>query len=228
MNIFRKIKSLNKIKRLFNDRFLYPNIPAVGPGSVVFLSGAYILGNLERMSKRVGPKGHVFGVEANPIAYKAIEHECAKISNLTYINSAVWDSKGIMQFISSKDDYHSYDKLVHPDIPFKFPHNLKDSTIIDVPTNTIDSILQDRNCDKLDYLELMVNGAEIAALKGALKTIKNSPNIRIRINCVHPRPLDELLQFLNEYEMSYTLTYTDKNDLSNKDLTLARILATNS
>ena len=227
MSISRKIRNLRKVKYLFQNRFLYPNISPLKKGDVAFISGAYILDTLTRASRVVGPSGYIYAVEANPKAYNAIKDECAKIKNLTYINCAVWSSPGTMNFISTTDDYHSYDKLVDPTIPFDFPHELKDSHVIEVPTNSIDNILSEHGCDRLDYLELMVNGAEIEALRGAEKTIKAStPGLTVRTNCVHPKPLDELLTFMNEEDFEYVMTFTDKAELSNKSLSLARILAT--
>jgi len=194
-------------------------------GDVIFMGGVWKRGTLVNMSKLVGSKGKVIACEANPISYKNIMDQGINRINVTYINKALWNCKSTMQFEATVNEYHGFDKLVDPSIPFGFPKNLTDSQTIEVQCDTIDSILEGENCKVLDYMELTINGAECEALNGAKDIIKNSPNIVIKVMSVNPKPLDGLLEIFLDWKMDIVVRYAKNAQLNNKSIILAGVWA---
>ena len=134
----------------------------------VFLDcGAYIGDSIERFLKFTNNKfNKIIAVEANKINAKQIEN--LKVNNLEIKNVAVGDYNGTCSFDSSCLQ----------------GGRIGNSSSEMIELNTIDSF-SDNN---ISFIKMDIEGAELAALKGASETIKNQqPKLAI---CVYHRPKD--------------------------------------
>lgn len=118
----------------------------------------------------IQPSGQVIAIEAMPDNFKILKKNINSnnFNNVKVINKASWDSQGSLTFqrqyrqrSSAKDDV------------------VKKNFEITVSSDTIDNILADLNIEKIDFVRIQVNGAEIETLKGMEKTLENRPRLSI-------------------------------------------------
>lgn len=142
----------------FGDQFLKR-------GNVVIDGGANQGVFTTAFANYVGPDGHVIAVEPMPYAVDHIKNNCRinDLSNVTVFQNALSDREADVTLDFSRgvgaasitNDYGGADT-------------------IDVTTATIDAIVAECGVDKVDFIKLDIEGAELLALHGARDTIAQS------------------------------------------------------
>jgi len=123
---------------------------------------------------RIAPdlhSGHIYAVEADRTCHALLERNMAHngIGNVTALHRAVWDSETELDLQSDFAQANSLVSEVH-----------KGASVERVQTISIDRIVETYGLKKLDMLSLTLNGAEVEAIKGAQKTLKEfRPRIRL-------------------------------------------------
>lgn len=113
----------------------------------------------------------IIAFEANPISFKQLQAQHVK--NCTCLNCGVWDKPDTLLFSSQARET---DKLIDTKVERL---QQKQPQLLKVPVNAIDNIPA---CSNMTFLKMDIEGAEINALKGAEKTIRqNSPALAIAI-----------------------------------------------
>ena len=80
-----------------------------------------------------------------------------------------------------------------------FSDRRDEGSSIEVPVKTLDKLVGELNLEKVDIIKIDTEGAEIPILKGAEKTLKANPNVKILVASYHyPLEKKEVCQFLNE------------------------------
>lgn len=121
-------------------------------------------------------------VEANPIVYRTLERNLQNYPQARAFNVAMSDSDGLATLhVTSMDQSSSILPLgQHSDI---YP-SIVETTTIEVPARTLDSLLSENGIDARNYniLNLDIQGAELLALRGAERTLAHIDAINTEIN----------------------------------------------
>lgn len=173
-------KFQNRILKFYNrNPFIdYPALQGffaehqVNKGDTLIDVGAYA-GLMSIISSfRVGKKGKVIAIEADPQNYSLLRKNVLTngIKNITLINKAVWSKKRKLKWYSGQD-YNS---------------NLfqKQNKFINIQASTLDDELKKRKISKVNMIIMDVEGAEIEAIKGSNKTLEGN-NVNLAIASYH-------------------------------------------
>jgi len=141
-------------------------------------------------AEKTGKDGRVIAIEPEPENYKHLLKNI-KLNNFQNViskNIALTNHEGFEKlYVSSQPACHS---LV-----------FKEGKIysIEVPVKTIDGLLEELNIKKIDIIKIDTEGAEMPILKGAEKTLRANPDMKLFIASYHyPSEIQEVCQFLNE------------------------------
>ena len=146
---------------------------AVKPGMVVLDIGAYIGYYALLAAQRVGAQGRVYAFECDPRSYRFLLHN-VNLNNcsgdVVPIPKGVADQAGLQRFFlyggdltrSSLWDEHGAE------------------TALEVECSTVDEILGNQ---PVDVIKMDIEGGEIRALKGMAKTLRNSHNVIMFVEC---------------------------------------------
>lgn len=109
----------------------------------------------------------IYAFECVPETYECLKYNTSKISNVECFNVAVSDNEGIVNVAIPKSDgvvYSSGWASISKDRQDVFP----EKDFLEVKSLTLDSL----NLDRLDFLKIDVEQAEMMVIKGATNTIK--------------------------------------------------------
>ncbi len=154
--------------RYFNVN--YRGMP--GRGGVIVEAGAYIGFKAIRFADMVGPTGKVFAIEMIPDNAELMDRNVRanRLENVvTTVCSGLWDEPG--EFTAIYKNYQQ-NSLVHLD-------DREYANQMTVKTDTLDNILDRVNVDRIDFLNMQINGAELEALRGLKRRINDVKLLRI-------------------------------------------------
>jgi FkbM family methyltransferase len=142
----------------------YEPVEWVAPeeGGVFLDIGAFVGWHSIRAGRVVGSSGRVISLEPDPINRKQLEANLAlnAISNCRIFQLAAWSNTGeeLGWYTEKSPDCCRVDEEGHS---------------ASVRTTTIDDLLDDLHLDRLDWIKMDIEGAEIEALRGAEKTLRH-------------------------------------------------------
>lgn len=118
----------------------------------------------------VGRKGKVYAFEPDPKNFKLLEKNVKenKYKNVILVNKAVTRSNGKIKLFLSKENtgdhriYSSDDQREN----------------ISIESIYLDDFFKNQNI-KINLIKMDIQGAELEALKGGVKTLKKNPNVKI-------------------------------------------------
>lgn len=165
------------------------------PGDIVFDVGAYIgYPYTLKSAKLVGNSGKVISIEPDPRNFRilAMNIKSNKLNNVIFLNVAISDKDGESPFYVRR----------HPMVSrMQGPHKPPPQDILEtirVKTRCIDSILEQYNISKVDWIKIDAEGAEILCLKGARKTL-SYPKINIVLESYPPNRREVIRYLLNNH-----------------------------
>jgi FkbM family methyltransferase len=122
----------------------------------------------------VGSKGNVIAFEPDPLIFKKLTANIALngFNNIKAVNKGVWNKEGLLKFVG--DSIKGY----------SFMSASLDKDAIEVPVVSLDAELARLGTEKVDFIKMDVEGAEIEAVKGAENTLKNN-NASLAIASYH-------------------------------------------
>lgn len=128
---------------------------APDPGEIVLDVGAGVGEEARWFSRRVGPTGRVVAIEAHPRTFRCLEAMVAAngLVNVVPVHLAASDAEGELAI---EDGAESLGNSV-----------VAGAGAIRVPATTLDAVAAARGLDRVDLLKLNIEGAEVAALRGA-------------------------------------------------------------
>jgi len=143
----------------------------VGAGQTVFDVGAHAGKYTRLFSLLVGPAGRVFAFEPAPDSFQrlALDVVEAGLKNVTLLRNAVAGQSGPVTLHQFPEEYSSWNSLGRPRMedpkcPGQFVPMLGS---VEVDAVTLDAFCREHRIERIDYLKLDVEGAEIQALRGA-------------------------------------------------------------
>ena len=149
------------------DDFFYDHTP--GPGDTVLDVGAGIGGEALTFSKLVGPNGRVVCIEGHPATAHALRRlvELNHLENVTVLPLAVGQQAGLV--FMSDDTVDHLGNSVRGDA---------DSGPA-VPVLPLDLIIADLGLDRVDFLKMNIEGAEVDALNGMSANLASVGHVAI-------------------------------------------------
>lgn len=167
----------------------------VKEGDVVIDAGACYGDTALYFACKAGEKGRVYSFEFIPDNIKVLRKNFSLNPKLEkkieLIENPLWSESGIPVYYLSNGpgSQVSFDKI---------PNASGESV-----TKTIDDLVTERNISKVDFIKMDIEGAELNALNGAIKTIKkHKPKLAI---CLYHSEEDfgTIPKFINELNLGY-------------------------
>ena len=164
---------------------LYPGIPKefmVNRGDIVVQVGSPVPSRIERLSRSVGEKGEVVLIEPDVTNLKRQYEnvESKNLKNVTIVPKAAFNSKGKGQFLVAP---HPADhRLVIENIEHDNDYRAENYYLreVDVEVDTIDNILRDLRIDRIDYIEIAINGAELVVMQGMERILNSTRRLFVK------------------------------------------------
>jgi len=143
-------------------------------GDIVVDAGAYVGDFALYAAQIIGKDGQIFAFEPDPENYKRLLNNIKLngLNNIIPINKGLWSKNMMLPLeinLISSTFFFSPDK--------KNSHTL-------VPVSSLDDELEERGIRKVDFIKMDVEGAEIEAVKGSEKTLKNN-DVKLAIASYH-------------------------------------------
>jgi len=169
----------------------------VNPGETAVQIGTPNPRTVSRYSKAVGPRGRVVIVEAEPGNAERLRQALPALPypNVTIVPKGAWREPGRMRLVLSphKGDHKiPVDGIVH-DNDFRPENTYEQSVEVDV--DTLDNIVRAEGLERVDFVSITVNGAEIEVLKGCEELLKRRPlRVYVKAHARHAdggRPINE-------------------------------------
>lgn len=131
----------------------------IRPGDVVLDVGAGIGTEVLPFSKLVGDSGRVIAVEAHPATYAKLERVCQvnNLRNVELVHAAVMDSDEPVMISDLQAESYLENKIGTQGVP--------------VPAITIPDLVAKLHLDRIDFLKMNIEGAELPALRGAKEVL---------------------------------------------------------
>jgi FkbM family methyltransferase len=140
---------------IFEDE-VYEKLWQPAIGDVILDVGAYVGMFTTKMSLG-GCK--VYAIEPSPGSFRIMYDNCLGLKDCTLIRKAIMSQSGIERLYQTKSA--GADNLIKPQ-----------EVWVDVEATTLDNLVESLHLDRLDYVKLDVEGAELEALAGAGDILK--------------------------------------------------------
>lgn len=176
------------------------NVSRIKAGMVIVDAGAHIGTFTILLSKIVGEKGKVIAIEPERNSFLQLTKnlEINRIKNVIPINIGLSDFNGYKDFFVDKESACS-SFISNPD------QQIVDKT--NVKVKSLDSLLQEINIDKIDFLKIDTEGAELEILKGSQQTLIKNPQIKMAIAAYHySEEKEEVFQYLKNLKFSPSIS----------------------
>lgn len=151
-------------------QFNLPAYLAINRGDVAMQVGTPNPSLLRRFSRAVGPNGFVVVVEADEENAARLQESLASLrwKNVAIVKKGAWSAAGTLNFSRSPafpgDHKIAINEIVH-DNDLRPENEKYEEAPIEV--DTLDNIAAANGLERLDYLSITVNGAELEVLRGA-------------------------------------------------------------
>lgn len=153
---------------------------------------------VSRYSKSVGPTGRVVIVEAEPGNVERLRKALPTLPhrNVAIVHRGAWSEKGTLRLVLSPykgDHKFPVSGIVH-DNDYR-PENTYDESV-EVDVDTVDNIARAHGLERVDFVSITVNGAEIEVLKGCDEILGRRPmRIYVKAHARHATgsPINETI-----------------------------------
>lgn len=138
------------------------------PGDVIVDIGAGRGEDVFAFSPAVGPSGHVWAIEPHPVSFLALQKLCQwnRLANVTTLNYACVDEPAWLQ-IETLPVWES--NYVRPGDASPTSHAVEGVTF--------DSLCASHSIDKIDFLKMNIEGAELHALPGCREALQRTRTV---------------------------------------------------
>jgi FkbM family methyltransferase len=180
-------------------------------GDVVIDIGAHMGRYTIIGAKRVGTKGKVIAIEANPSNFEMLKSNIKlnQLNNIIPLNYAVYSKETKLKlYLPAEGSGHTIYNTVISD------RATNEEKFVEINANTLDYLLQSKGIkSEVNWIKIDVEGAEFEVLKGSTNILSNSKDIALLIE-IHNlkdstnlyRPIVEFLNLYNfkiEFEKTY-------------------------
>jgi FkbM family methyltransferase len=150
-------------ERAFVERFLQPGMTVLDIGAH---HGYYTL----LASRKVGPQGLVLAVEASPRERGRLRTHLRinRCKNVVVESRALGEVEGTAELYLVRGTETGCNSLRKPDVDQR-------TEVLKVPIERLDRVIQDHRINRVDFIKLDVEGAELSVLKGATQLLSCEP-----------------------------------------------------
>jgi FkbM family methyltransferase len=177
-------RSLERVSRHDEEFsfFTYFYLPKMG--DVVVDIGAGVGTETVNFSKLVGPSGHVFAIEPDPVAARRLRKAVSELpyKNVTILELAIGDKN---------EDIAIYSEMPGAIQTSIFAYESDFSLLVE--GSRLDSLFQSHILDKVDFIKMNIEGAEIKALDGL--GAESAKVMNIVVSCHDFLEVEELKTF---------------------------------
>lgn len=141
-------------------------------GDIIIDCGAYVGQFSILASKIVGSQGKVISLEPDPFNFNKLADNIKlnQAKNIIALNKGIWNENCQLDFV--QDD--------HASTIGTCMNGNSDNQAISVSVITLDSLIQECNLEKVNFIKMDIEGAEIEAIQGADQLLKQfNPNLAI-------------------------------------------------
>ncbi len=173
--------------------------------------GAHIGRYSMMTAKRIGNLGRVIAIEAHPETFELLKKNMALngFHNVTTINSVVSSQKGkVKLYLAGHDSgFTIYNTIM-------INRAKPTEKFLEVEANTLDNILNENNVQRVNYVKIDVEGAELEVLKGAVNTLSSNKDLTLLIEVHGDANYKPILEIFKEYkfQIDYEMKYYPSND----------------
>lgn len=165
---------------LVSISFRPPEFTLINDGETVVQVGVAAPSTVHRYSRAVGPRGRAILIEASPANVAMIREamRSAPWPNVTLVPMGAWNEKSELELSLSPhaaDNKFAIHGIVH-DNDFRPENSYAEKAKVAV--DRVDAILEELGIDRVDYISITVNGAEVAVLQGCEKLLRQ-PGVRV-------------------------------------------------
>lgn len=178
------------------------------------------------------PKAKIIGIEASPTIFEMLKSNC-KLNNLLFPSGS--NVLLINKAISDKDDITTefYEKHSMSTMLKEFLTNLSSTILTNqdelnkklVKTVTIDNLVETIGVNEISLLKIDVEGAEVLALKGAIKTLTHKKIKNMVIEYHSLENYNYIVKLLEEKELGYTIVNSQERFNKEKEFVNGHIMA---
>lgn len=145
-------------------RYVAPHLNhPITPGQTIVELGAYLGHFTMFLAGQVGDSGRVLAVEFIPENFKVLKRnlEVNYPDTTTAVHCGIWSEDGMRQAYRHMLQANSFT-----------PHSLSGQyESVDVPGLTVDTLLEEQGIDEVDLMVITINGSELEAFKGMVKSL---------------------------------------------------------
>lgn len=173
VNCFKNSYLLDIIETFILEGYNYKNEICVKQGQYVFDCGAYTGNTGLYFARLAGNDGHIYSFEAMPQTFRILENNVknSRHENISIHNFALNDKTCSLYFDSQMS-----------------PGSRIQKDGIEVNGISIDDFVERNMIERLDFIKMDIEGAELSALLGARRTCERfRPDLAI---CVYHKPMD--------------------------------------
>ncbi|MCR5260697.1 MAG: FkbM family methyltransferase [Candidatus Gastranaerophilales bacterium] len=150
--------------------------------------------------KQCGPDGKVFGIEPNPNVLNKIKQDLKNYKNFQLFEYALWESDGKGEFDLGAEPDDEINLAAH----LVLDNFRKRENIISVNLIKLDNLIEKNQINKVDFIKMDIEGAEVQALKGSKKTIaKYNPDLAL--SCHFPDDFLKFILFIHSINPKYKI-----------------------
>ena len=178
------------------------------------------------------PNAKIIAIEASPTIFEMLKSNC-KLNNLLFPSRS--NVLLINKAISDKDDITTefYEKHSMSTMLKEFLTNLSSTILTNqdelnkrvVRTITIDNLVETIGVNEISLLKIDVEGAEVLALKGAIKTLTHKKIKNMVIEYHSLENYNYIVKLLEEKELGYTIVNSQERFNKEKEFVNGHIIA---
>jgi len=178
----QKLGRLNEDFLTFYDRLyeqfvqnIYEREYHLQKGDVAIDVGAGFGINAIIYSKEVGDQGRIISIEPAEDNLMCLKKniELNKLRNVTVIQKGLWSKKDRLRFYLTSPGSHSL--VTHKDSAIQ---------ITEIEVDTLDNILGELGVNRVNFIKMDIEGAEIQTLQGMEETLRNN-DVKLAIASYH-------------------------------------------
>ena len=148
-------------------------------GDVVVQVGASFGEETRRFARAVGPEGRVIAVEPETANLKRLRETvpAAEFPQVTVVPVGAWKERGALRFFVGGEREHRLADLGSNDLTYEWwgvSDHLNESRYqgeTTVPVDTLDNIIEAAKVDRVDFVLIETNGAELECVQGLDRTL---------------------------------------------------------
>lgn len=143
------------------------------------IDGGAWVGNTSKSYSDIFVGGRIFAFEPFPDSYKKLASNTGKFDNITTIEQALAAKTGEVKFHSNRNE--TTNSLLSSTLGTDSKDYMRETdNVINVSTISLDDFCNQNDLSEIDFLKMDLQGAELEALKGAQKLLKQG-----KIKCIY-------------------------------------------